>query len=123
MFFFFFQAEDGIRDYKVTGVQTCALPIWSAAQFKGSAGAIFSGQQAHRGRRAVPRDEGADRRLLDVEGQVEGRSAAMADALSASVPRPGSRDRDTAGLRGRRFRVMRVGTEFPLSRLREKGPG
>src|SRR5256885_11517785 len=28
--FFFFQAEDGIRDYKVTGVQTCALPILSA---------------------------------------------------------------------------------------------
>src|SRR6266850_6547580 len=27
--FFFFQAEDGIRDYKVTGVQTCALPISS----------------------------------------------------------------------------------------------
>src|SRR5256885_7096188 len=27
-YFFFFQAEDGIRDYKVTGVQTCALPIW-----------------------------------------------------------------------------------------------
>src|SRR3989454_6781161 len=27
MIFFFFQAEDGIRDYKVTGVQTCALPI------------------------------------------------------------------------------------------------
>src|SRR3954463_12307897 len=25
--FFFFQAEDGIRDYRVTGVQTCALPI------------------------------------------------------------------------------------------------
>src|SRR2546426_6010887 len=28
VFFFFFQAEDGIRDYKVTGVQTCALPIY-----------------------------------------------------------------------------------------------
>src|SRR6266404_4931472 len=27
-FFFFFQAEDGIRDKLVTGVQTCALPIW-----------------------------------------------------------------------------------------------
>src|SRR5256885_10405597 len=27
LMFFFFQAEDGIRDYKVTGVQTCALPI------------------------------------------------------------------------------------------------
>src|SRR2546430_16910229 len=28
-FFFFFQAEDGIRDLTVTGVQTCALPICS----------------------------------------------------------------------------------------------
>src|SRR6266850_1889712 len=28
---FFFQAEDGIRDYKVTGVQTCALPIFPTA--------------------------------------------------------------------------------------------
>src|SRR5947207_14629995 len=28
-FFFFFQAEDGIRDHCVTGVQTCALPIFS----------------------------------------------------------------------------------------------
>src|SRR5256885_4135439 len=28
--YFFFQAEDGIRDYKVTGVQTCALPIYWA---------------------------------------------------------------------------------------------
>src|SRR5438034_11355654 len=27
LFFFFFQAEDGIRDHCVTGVQTCALPI------------------------------------------------------------------------------------------------
>src|SRR5437879_13274334 len=27
LFFFFFQAEDGIRDTSVTGVQTCALPI------------------------------------------------------------------------------------------------
>src|SRR2546429_6022176 len=27
-FFFFFQAEDGIRDVAVTGVQTCALPIY-----------------------------------------------------------------------------------------------
>src|SRR5256885_599694 len=32
--FFFFQAEDGIRDYKVTGVQTCALPISIAAGFR-----------------------------------------------------------------------------------------
>src|SRR3712207_363822 len=30
LFFFFFQAEDGIRDIGVTGVQTCALPIFLA---------------------------------------------------------------------------------------------
>src|SRR5438034_8365229 len=30
-FFFFFQAEDGIRDHCVTGVQTCALPICGGA--------------------------------------------------------------------------------------------
>src|SRR5690606_40547522 len=31
VFFFFFQAEDGIRDFHVTGVQTCALPIFDEA--------------------------------------------------------------------------------------------
>src|SRR5436305_7686614 len=31
-FFFFFQAEDGIRDADVTGVQTCALPILTPEQ-------------------------------------------------------------------------------------------
>src|SRR6266436_9107923 len=34
-FFFFFQAEDGIRDVAVTGVQTCALPIFAALESKG----------------------------------------------------------------------------------------
>src|SRR5256885_2967152 len=32
---FFFQAEDGIRDYKVTGVQTCALPIYFRDTMRG----------------------------------------------------------------------------------------
>src|SRR5690606_40775092 len=31
---FFFQAEDGIRDFHVTGVQTCALPIYSKASIR-----------------------------------------------------------------------------------------
>src|SRR5256885_7625082 len=38
--FFFFQAEDGIRDYKVTGVQTCALPIFIQLIALGIAGSI-----------------------------------------------------------------------------------
>src|SRR5207249_8851138 len=33
--FFFFQAEDGIRDRNVTGVQTCALPIFRAQERAG----------------------------------------------------------------------------------------
>src|SRR5256885_306380 len=45
----FFQAEDGIRDYKVTGVQTCALPI-SLLEKMGAnifhAGAVGAGQTA-----------------------------------------------------------------------------
>src|SRR5690606_40879265 len=32
-FFFFFQAEDGIRDFHVTGVQTCALPILAGLDY------------------------------------------------------------------------------------------
>src|SRR5256885_15933532 len=45
--FFFFQAEDGIRDYKVTGVQTCALPISAtSATFNVSTTTIPSAQTA-----------------------------------------------------------------------------
>src|SRR5256885_3810947 len=50
-FFFFFQAEDGIRDYKVTGVQTCALPISGAQRGHGrraAAGRRPAGALAHR---------------------------------------------------------------------------
>src|SRR5438876_8463249 len=44
MMSFFFQAEDGIRDGRVTGVQTCALPIWgdphsASGRLAGHAGA------------------------------------------------------------------------------------
>src|SRR5256885_4168668 len=40
--FFFFQAEDGIRDYKVTGVQTCALPISSSPNSPSATGATVA---------------------------------------------------------------------------------
>src|SRR5262249_30944090 len=41
VFFFFFQAEDGIRDWSVTGVQTCALPIFYAGLLGLSLASIF----------------------------------------------------------------------------------
>src|SRR3712207_6886931 len=44
VFFFFFQAEDGIRDIGVTGVQTCALPIsWWVERLYGAYGTIEDG--------------------------------------------------------------------------------
>src|SRR2546429_234149 len=39
--FFFFQAEDGIRDVAVTGVQTCALPIYRVTWKPNEAGFLF----------------------------------------------------------------------------------
>src|SRR5690606_40474713 len=53
----FFQAEDGIRDFHVTGVQTCALPI-SSTEADRSKGA--SGARKRRGSAATP----LPRRLL-----------------------------------------------------------
>src|SRR5438874_7210958 len=64
-YFFFFQAEDGIRDLYVTGVQTCALPISSRPDGSGeppyvsisSAGVIsHSLAQARRKRRFIAPD-------------------------------------------------------------------
>src|SRR5690606_39283390 len=39
---FFFQAEDGIRDFHVTGVQTCALPISQAEAADGHTGLVVN---------------------------------------------------------------------------------
>src|SRR5690349_22471546 len=41
-FFFFFQAEDGIRDLYVTGVQTCALPIFVADLSEGKRARVLA---------------------------------------------------------------------------------
>src|SRR5438105_7677945 len=72
---FFFQAEDGIRDPLVTGVQTCALPISSVqdSRFRRR-----SGQRSLRGFRSLAR--GGLRQLLGVvvfndAGNVESRLA------------------------------------------------
>src|SRR3712207_7635636 len=48
-FIFFFQAEDGIRDIGVTGVQTCALPIYRGGAAPGAAHALGPALLAHGG--------------------------------------------------------------------------
>src|SRR5256885_4619420 len=55
---FFFQAEDGIRDYKVTGVQTCALPI-SAGHGAADVGPV--GEVDGEGEEPAAREHGSDR--------------------------------------------------------------
>src|SRR5207237_6144146 len=75
-FFFFFQAEDGIRDSSVTGVQTCALPIYGAARPRRLLRDVDRGARCRsdlRTRRA-PRDCRQPRRSEERRVGKEGRS-------------------------------------------------
>src|SRR2546427_8249893 len=84
--FFFFQAEDGIRDLTVTGVQTCALPIYRVPPPR------LVRTEAARPAREAPRRAGA-------------RRGALARA------RAGDRPRDPSHRRLRRSEERRVGKE------------
>src|SRR5256885_6831137 len=114
---FFFQAEDGIRDYKVTGVQTCALPIsrggregrhlgiglscfielTAPGSFYGSGGAPISAQDS-----ATVRVEpgGTITALIGVTNQGQGAHTAfaqiIADQLGVSVEDVNVMSGDTA---------------------------
>src|SRR5205807_3885273 len=102
--FFFFQAEDGIRDYKVTGVQTCALPIYPAHAVQLSTAGVL----AHHHRR----------RILLVRGAIPDRYRARHGAAARGGDPHGPRARDAAvprpqpplrpGHRGRGRRVARA---------------
>src|SRR6266496_1358303 len=61
-FFFFFQAEDGIRDLYVTGVQTCALPIFARERLHKHGPEGHDPASAVRRRRAEPAPAPAGRR-------------------------------------------------------------
>src|SRR2546426_6981392 len=73
-FFFFFQAEDGIRDYKVTGVQTCALPISRQRGARRVAGGVAHRRAPTRSGLARPRDRGGGRRAALGPGDRGGRA-------------------------------------------------
>src|SRR5690606_39772407 len=93
LFFFFFQAEDGIRDFHVTGVQTCALPICSRAS-------VFHA--------TAPRPCGLLRPLL---GDAREQRADLGLPVAA-VPPEGADRRQLAGLGPPRSEERRVGKEW-----------
>src|SRR5256885_2484213 len=73
---FFFQAEDGIRDYKVTGVQTCALPIFGPRDFEASRRPILP--QTSRMRWASAPGQSASRQVQTIScliGRIEATTA------------------------------------------------
>ena len=81
-YYFFFQAEDGIRDYDVTGVQTCALPIYAVI-----ADVEFRDAVDHRVEQLLvggPHALAAAKRLIaefeggDIESQLEAEAEAFA---------------------------------------------
>src|SRR5256885_3413633 len=75
--YFFFQAEDGIRDYKVTGVQTCALPIYRRADEQGRhGGRRVALRRPHVARRARGLDQARSRDALE-RPRAEPESSAM----------------------------------------------
>src|SRR5690349_22327962 len=72
-FFFFFQAEDGIRDLYVTGVQTCALPIWPERSAAVSA-ATCSASAMFPPNKAKPPSPSATRRRAQSGATVPGKA-------------------------------------------------
>src|SRR5712692_8350555 len=71
-FFFFFQAEDGIRDGTVTGVQTCALPISGHVQVSRTPASRDYRRAPTTGVREAPRHEIAGRKGLGFADAVYG---------------------------------------------------
>src|SRR2546422_5522527 len=106
--FFFFQAEDGIRDVAVTGVQTCALPIYDEI-----------GLRAHADHAAVAQLEPLcrqSRHLVHGLGQPE-------DALLARVLAEHARERAVAarvGLARAESTVRRQRSEEHTSELQSR---
>src|SRR5215208_5567246 len=89
LFFFFFQAEDGIRDGHVTGVQTCALPI-SAGPFAGQSLRIRDVHRWYR-RRDPARDVG-DVELGDGACAAHAPADVIPEALTADAKARGDAD-------------------------------
>src|SRR2546422_11724239 len=78
-FFFFFQAEDGIRDVAVTGVQTCALPISLIAR------ASELAEQDFRAAFAMKQKQARNNRLVEIRNSTLEKLTAEAAAADRTL--------------------------------------
>src|SRR6266700_6601108 len=90
-FFFFFQAEDGIRDFHVTGVQTCALPI-SLAGRDGDAGRSLLGGDGAPGGAGEGAGGGSVELRRRAAGPLRGDPALGLAGAAVLVDPPGGRE-------------------------------
>src|SRR5438034_4630527 len=95
MSIFFFQAEDGIRDHCVTGVQTCALPIYRVVRIPREIESEIRGWRAAGGGNASQRGAGGGLAAVktsgaettgSVEPEVGWETAARASAPQRGTP-------------------------------------
>src|SRR6266487_1497469 len=84
-FFFFFQAEDGIRGGRVTGVQTCALPIFAGGHGGGFALGEWLAAVRAQARAAVLIGASADELAGLLAGHAVRRAATLEGAVEAAA--------------------------------------
>src|SRR3989454_3267260 len=101
--FFFFQAEDGIRDYKVTGVHTCALPIYGGRDHR-APGRARPGRSREVRLRALPHPHGRGLPRPPRRGRLPAvRPARRVSALEARRDRKSVVEGKSGELGGRRI--------------------
>src|SRR5215213_6170897 len=102
-FFFFFQAEDGIRDWSVTGVQTCALPIWQrcgAGEDRGDEGVLLAEIRPRGERRRIARGGQlilGFQHATRSESRIDAEQVPEASNQQASASQQHDRERQLAG--------------------------
>src|SRR5437763_12715272 len=108
-FFFFFQAEDGIRDTSVTGVQTCALPIYPLVH-----GFVARRDPSPRSARNNPGTNGSDRRRFSADALSSAPRCRTSKAPVPEIGRASCRERvEISGVDG----SVKIKTKWSRERL------
>src|SRR5690606_33441413 len=132
--YFFFQAEDGIRDFHVTGVQTCALPIFPHPLlfFAGTAARLLASERERKRRRRYRGDSLRHRTLRRSSRTANSAARSRQSAIdmppsptqlqhtagdSARIRRGGAAEPGTARLPGVPVRVAPQGSPSSASLL------